>query len=100
MDDPGKCNFFQWDDEQIGATTATRRGGRGGGQQRNQANFLPTMTRPLAPRGNAGNRGGGGRGRGGGGVGRGAPRKCSVCKEVGHTKRNCPVQLMDEDEEY
>ena len=57
-----KCNMFEWADDSGGGV-----GGGGGGTQ-------PSRKRPPP----------------GGGGGSGKQRLCSVCRQPGHSKRNCP----------
>lgn len=57
-----KCGFFQWADVPVaGAATNSRAGGSFAGNS-----------------------------RGGGNARSGAARKCGVCRQTGHTKKNCP----------
>lgn len=79
-----QCQFFEWSDNVPPSNVRTFRGGRAGGG-----------------RGRGGGRGGGNSWRmsqtstsdlpeGEGARRKRAPPTCSVCREVGHTKRSCP----------
>jgi DNA topoisomerase-3 len=63
-----QCKLFHWADTPLPANLANQSVAGGSGSGRGGA-------------------GGSGSGRGGGG---GGPRKCSVCKNTGHNRKNCP----------
>lgn len=82
-----RCSFFQWEDDGTAQRTSTHQqnnNNQGFGQQRNSSGFNQ-QSRDWRPQNHGQNQY-----RGRGNNVQGNQRKCGICSQPGHTRRNCP----------
>ncbi|XP_041978680.1 DNA topoisomerase 3-alpha [Aricia agestis] len=79
-----RCNFFQWANSENSSGASWGSGEQTGGGYRGGGGG--------SRGGGGGSRGGRGGSRGGGGGSRGGARRCTICKQAGHTRVRCPNQ--------